>query len=36
VAESAEKAAASLRGFIMSTRIRAVALEAQARPPEVS
>ena len=36
VAESAEAAAASLRGFIISTRIRAVALEAQARPPEVS
>jgi hypothetical protein len=36
VAESAEKAAASLRGFIMSTRIRAVALEAQEPPPEVS
>lgn len=36
VAESAEKAAASLRGFIMSTRIRAVALEAHERPPEVS
>jgi hypothetical protein len=36
VAESAEAAAASLRGFIISTRIRAVSLEAQARPPEVS
>jgi hypothetical protein len=31
VAESAEVAAASLRGFITSTRMRAVALEAQAR-----
>jgi hypothetical protein len=31
VAESAEEAAASLRGFITSTRMRAVALEAQAR-----
>jgi hypothetical protein len=31
VAESAERAAASLRGFITSTRMRAVALEAQAR-----
>jgi hypothetical protein len=31
VAESAEGAAASLRGFITSTRMRAVALEAQAR-----
>jgi hypothetical protein len=30
VAESAEGAAASLRGFITSTRMRAVALEAQA------
>jgi hypothetical protein len=35
VAESAEAAAASLRAFIMSTRIRAVALEARVRPPEV-
>jgi len=31
VAESAERAAASLRGFITSMRMRAVALEAQAR-----
>jgi hypothetical protein len=31
VAESAEGAAASLRGFLASTRMRAVALEAQAR-----
>jgi hypothetical protein len=30
VAQSAEGSAASLRGFITSTRIRAVALEAQA------
>ena len=31
VAESAERSAASLRGFITSTRMRAVALEAQSR-----
>jgi hypothetical protein len=31
VAESAERTAASLRGFITSTRRRAVVLEAQAR-----
>ena len=31
VAESAERTAASLRGLITSTRIRAVVLEAQAR-----
>jgi hypothetical protein len=31
VAESAERSASSLRGFITSTRIRAVVLEAQAR-----
>ena len=31
VAESAERSAASLRGFITSTRVRAVALEAHAR-----
>jgi hypothetical protein len=31
VAESAERSAASLRGFITSTRTRAVVLEAQAR-----
>jgi hypothetical protein len=31
VAESAERSATSLRGFITSTRMRAVALEVQAR-----
>ena len=39
VAESAERSAASLRGFITSMRMRAVALEAQARqqqPPIIA